>query len=196
MKIISQTPDQMIIADPSASGWIYGAVIMILGLIVGYFALSQKQEVTTIVTIGFLIVGFVVIMLNKSRTTTINKTSGQIILQKKSIIGSTSFNYAIADVAQVEIRERVSFRNPSPRSSGMALPRPNIVHQTILVFKDGTSVALEHAHSGPRVGIDIMGIPVSTELGRDNVTSIAEVIAMFIGVPFQNSGPGMLQPMS
>jgi len=115
-----------------------------------------------------------------------SKASGQVFYRKKRLIGGQDSTYAIADIFRIETRKQWRTENtpPSGNQSG-SMPQTLLVAQSVIVFKDGRELALDHqkTSSSTSVGsVTVMG-------GQGAETAIAARMAQFLNVPFQEIMP-------
>jgi hypothetical protein len=74
-----------------------------------------------------------------------NKGSGQVSYQKKRLIGAQDSTYSIADIFRIETRKQWRVQNTPPAANqGGSMPQPLLVAQSVIVFKDGRELALDH----------------------------------------------------
>jgi Tfp pilus assembly PilM family ATPase len=185
MKIVSQSTDELVLKEGSAQGVVVGAVFAIAGPLVWYF-LREQSPIVIWIALGLFIVGIVVVLLSSSITVTANKTTGQVLYQKKRLIGGQNTTYAIADIFRIETRKQWRIENtPAPGNQGSSMPQPVLVAQSVMVLKDGREVPLDHQKTSSRTsvgGVVLMG-------GQGAETAIAAQVAKFLGVPFQEIAP-------
>jgi hypothetical protein len=183
MKIVSQTSDELILKEGNASGMVLGIVFVIAGIGVGFY--SHAPNIIW-VAIGLFIIGLVSILLSSSITVDINKTNGQLVYQKKSLVKGKTTTYATADILRIETRKE--WRMEGSAASGnqsVSMPRQVLVSQSVIVFKDGTELPLDHQKnsSGMSVGSAVLMGGSGAEI------AIANQVANFLGVPFQEIAP-------
>jgi hypothetical protein len=186
MKITNQTADALALKEGDATGVMMGIVLVLVGVGLGVYT---RFVVGTPLwfALGLFVVGLVVVFMSSSITVDINKTSGQIVYQTKRIIGGKSATFAIGDVLRVETRK--SWRTESSNTGGnrgISVPREVLFSQSVIVFKDGQELALDRAKSSSS-GMSIgPGVMMS---GSGKEVAIANQVATFMGVPFQEVAP-------
>ncbi len=105
------------------------------------------------------------------------------------MIGTKDTAYAIADVFRIETRKQWQMQNaPSTGDGSPAAQTPTLVAQSVIVFKDGRELALDHQKTSSSMSMGsavIMG-------GQGAETALAAQVAKFLEVPFQEiMPPGM-----
>jgi Tfp pilus assembly PilM family ATPase len=185
MKIISQSSDELVLKEGSTSGIIVGAVLIVAGALAGYF-LRQSNPIVPWIALGLVVVGIVVILFSSSITVVANKASGQVLYQKKRLVGGNSSTYAIGEIFRIETRKQWRVENTPPSGNqGASMPQPVLVAQSVIVFKDGRELALDHQKTSSTTSVGsvvLMG-------GQGAETAIAAQVAKFLDVPFQEIAP-------
>jgi len=185
MKIISQSSDELVLKEGSASGIVMGVVLVIAGGLVEYF-LRQSNSYVIWIALALAVVGLVAILFSSSITVIANKANSQVVYQKKRLIGAQNSTYAIADIFRIETRKQWRVQNTPPAGNqGASMPQPVLVAQSVIVFKDGRELALDHQKNSSSTSIGsvvLMG-------GQGAETAIAAQVAKFLGVPFQEIAP-------
>src|ERR1700677_5022253 len=110
MKIVSQSADELVLKEGSATGIAIGVVFAIAGVFVGYRFHSANPYVIWI-ALAIVAVGVAVILLSSSITVSANKASGQLLYQKKRLIGGQNQTYAIAEIFRIETRKQWRMEN-------------------------------------------------------------------------------------
>ena len=181
MKIVNQTPDQMVLKDSNITGFFLGVLITFGAAFAAYrFYILFGKSNQLWISLGAVVVGLIVLLSSAAITLTINKIQNQIFFQQTRIIGTTSKTFNIQDALRVEMRK--AFTQTTTTGT---MRRQTLSYQSIIVFKDGNEVPLEsmkNSGSGSINGI-LMG-------GTGKELSMASQVASFIGVPFQEVGPG------
>ncbi len=194
MKIISQSSDQLVLQEGSASGIAVGVVFVIVGVLVGYF-LHQSNPIVIWIALAVVLLGLAVILFSASITVDANKAAGQISYQKKRLIGGRNSTYAIADVLRIETRKQWRVQNSPPAGDqNVSIPQPVLVWQSVVVFKDGRELPLDHQKTSSTTTIG----PAVLMGGQGAEVAIATQMANFLSVPFQeiappNIGMGVIQ---
>jgi Tfp pilus assembly PilM family ATPase len=185
MKIISQSSDELVLKEGSASGMVVGVVFAVAGVLAGYF-LRQSNPLVIWIALALVLIGCAVILFSSSITVIANKASGQVFYQKKRLVGGQNSTYAIGDIFRIETRKQWRVENtPPPGNQGASMPQPVLVAQSVIVFKDGRELPLDHQKTSSRTSVGsvvLMG-------GQGAETAIAAQVAKFLSVPFQEIAP-------
>lgn len=188
MKIISQTADELLLKEGGATaGRVLGAIFALVGAGIGVSLYSQGI-VIILFAAAFFVGGLLAILFGTSITVDMNKTSGQLTYQKKRLVGAKTTTYAMADVLRIETRKQWHTENTSTRgNTGISVPRQVLMAQSVMVFKDGTELPLDHQKNTSTVSSIASGVLMG---GSGAEAAIANQVASFLGVPFQEIGPG------
>jgi hypothetical protein len=189
MKIISQTDNELVLKEGSATGVTVGVAFALAGLGLAMYrstsaasAAASSSSILIWIAFGLVAIGIAVILLSSSITVGINKTGGQVSYQKKRLIGGSSATYAIADVFRIETRKAWQMQNNPPnQNQGRPTQQPVLVAQSVIVFKNGQEVPLDHQKTSSTMsagGAVLMS-------GQGTESAIANKVATFMGVPFQ-----------
>jgi hypothetical protein len=185
MKIVSQSADQLVMKEGSTTGIIFGAIFILVGAGVG-FKMRDANPYVIYIALAIVLGGLAAILFSSAITVDANKTSGQLLYQKKRIIGGSTATYAIADISRIETRKQWQVQNAPPAGTQNAtMPQPVLVAQSVIVFKDGREVPLDHQKNSSTMSSGsavVMG-------GQGAETAIAAQVAKFLGVPFQEIMP-------
>jgi hypothetical protein len=185
MKITSQSAEELVLKEGSTSGIIVGSGLIVAG-IAGGILLRAATPYAIWIALAAILIGIGVILFSSSITVVANRARGQISYEKKRIVGTQNSTYAIADVFRIETRKQWQVQNsaPSGNQSG-TIPQPVLVAQSVIIFKDGRELALDHqkTSSSTTVGsVVLMG-------GQGAETATAAQVANFLNVPFQEIAP-------
>jgi hypothetical protein len=185
MKIISQSSDELVLQEGSAAGIVVGAVLAVAGVLAWYF-LRQSNPLVIWFALAFVVIGLGTILFSSSITVVANRATGQLLYQKKQLVGGQDSKYAIADIFRIETRKqwRVE-RTQTSGDQGASVPQQVLVAQSVIVFKDGRELPLDHQKTSSSVGVGsvvLMG-------GQGRETAIAAQVATFLSVPFQEIAP-------
>jgi len=185
MKIISQSPDELILKEGSTSGIVLGVGLSVAGILAGYL-LRQSTPYAIWIGLAILLAGVAVVLFSSSITVTANKANGQLLYQKKRLVGGQDSTYAIADIFRIETRKQWQVQNTPPSGNQQAsIPQPVLVAQSVIVFKDGRQLPLDHQKNSSTTTVGsvvLMG-------GQGAETAIAAHVATFLNVPFQEIAP-------
>lgn len=179
VKIAKQTDTVLVLKSP-ALGWaLLGILILGIGVIqqtvmalhafdpaylathpYGIGAASFGTAVTLIIIGGFLI------WHSQSRRTVFDKTTGQMTIRATGFFRRSKIQYALVDIAQVEIREQ-------PQDQGVTKVT---WHHLRLLFKNGSRLAITNRQEQSTV---LFG---ASKLDKERL--MGQQIATFLGVPF------------
>jgi len=191
MKIVSQSSDELVLKEGSASGIFLGIIFALAGALAVYF-LHASSPVAMWIGLAFVVIGLGFVFFSSSITVDANKTSGQILYQTKRLIGGSSKTFAVADVLRIKTRKQWKMESGNNGGAGgrdASMPRQVLVSQSVIVFKDGQELPLDHqkdSSSGMSFG------PVGSTVlmgGQGKEMAIATQVANFLGVPFQEIAP-------
>jgi hypothetical protein len=185
MKIISQSADQLVMKEGSTSAIVVGAVIILAAAGVG-FKFRDANPYVIWIALAAILGGLALILFSSAITVTANKPGGQLLYQKKRIIGGSTVTYAIAEIFRIETRKQWRVENAPPASNqNVSMPQPVLVAQSVIVFKDGREVPLDHQKNSSTMSAGSMVVMG----GQGAETAIAAQVAKFLGVPFQEIMP-------
>jgi drug/metabolite transporter (DMT)-like permease len=105
MKITSQSSDELVLQEGSTSGIVVGAVLIVAGALAGYF-LRPSTPYAIWIALALALIGVAVILFSSSITVTAKRASGQLLYEKKRIVGAQNSTYAIADIFRIETRKQ------------------------------------------------------------------------------------------
>ena len=186
MKITNQTADVLSLKEGNVGGIIAGIVLPLIGIGIGVYTRFIPGAPLWI-AIGLFVVGILTVLFSSSIIVTIDKAASQIQYQTKRLVGGKAMTFTIGDVLRIETRK--SWRTENANNSGnrgVSMPRQVLVSQSVIVFKDGREVPLDH-QSGGSSGVSIG--PAVMMAGSGKEVAIANQVATFIGVPFQEIAP-------
>jgi hypothetical protein len=185
MKITSKTTDKLELKEGGAASIFIGSAFVVAGALVEIY-LRNSNSIAVWVGLGLVVVGIVVILFSSSITVNVDLGGGQLFYQKKRLLGTQNTTYAIADIFRIETRKQWQMQNaPSNGDRAPAMQQPVLVAQSVIVFKDGRELALDHQKSSSSMsagGMVLMG-------GQGAETAIAAQVAEFLKVPFQEIAP-------
>jgi len=185
MKIASQSQDEMVLQEGSTQGMIVGGVLVVAGPFAWYF-LHEANPVVVWIALALVVIGVVVILFASSITVTANKASGKLSYQKKRLVGAQNYTYAIGDVFRIETRKQWRMENRSQSGNqGAPAQQPVLVAQSVIIFKDGKELALDHQKTSSTTQIG--GAVLMS--GQANESAMAAQVAQFLNVPFQEIAP-------
>ncbi len=182
MKIERQTSDELILTEGSTAGLIVGAALVVGGAVVGYL-LRQQSPYAVWIGLALSVIGIGIILFASSITVRADKKSGQLHYEKKRIVGAKNSSYAIGDVFRIETRKQWRVDNTSQDNQNMQ--QPQLVAQSVIVFKNGSELALDHQKTSSTTTVG--GVALMSGQGAE--TALAAQVAQFLGVPFQEIMP-------
>jgi hypothetical protein len=183
MKIVSQSSDELVMTEGSASGIVVGVVFVVAGGLTGVF-LRQSIPYATWISLAMVLIGIGIVLFASSITVSASRKSGQLVYEKKRLAGGKTTNYAIADIFRIETRKQWRVDNTPPQGN-QQMPQPTLVAQSVIVFKNGSELALDHQKTSSTTSVGSM---VMTG-GQAAESAIAAQVAQFLGVPFQEIMP-------
>jgi Tfp pilus assembly PilM family ATPase len=159
--------------------------LVVAGPFVWYF-LHESNPVVVWIALALVVIGVVVILFASSITVTANKANGKLSYQKKRLVGAQNYTYAISDVFRIETRKQWRMENRSqPGNQGAPAQQPVLVAQSVIVFKDGKELALDHQKTSSTTQIG--GAVLMS--GQANESAMAAQVAQFLNVPFEEIAP-------
>jgi len=182
MKITSQSTNELVLTEGSTSGIIVGVAFITAGVLAELF-LRQNGPLVTWIGLGMIVIGIVIVLFSSSITVVMNKTSGRVDYQKKRMLGGKNATYLIADIFRIETRKQWQMQNTG--QSGNLPPQRVLVAQSVMVFRDGRELPLDHQKTSSSTSVGgavLMG-------GQGAETAIAAQVAAFLNVPFQEIMP-------
>jgi len=189
MKIITQTDSEMLLKEGSGFNYVFSVGFMFFGIAMGYMMsrADTPHGIAYIFPIILFFVGLLWFLFVPSIMLNINKISGQIIYQKKRIMGTKISNYAITDVSSVETRKNWQVVNvKNQRQQGFSVsPRFQLIIQSFLILKDGIKLNLESGHNIVQRSSTVN----SSNFFTEDEVSTAKRVANFLGVSFKEIEP-------
>ena len=191
MKIVSQSSDKMVLHEGSFQGIAIGIACVIAGVLAAYF-LHATQPIALWIGLGAVLLGVGVICFASSITVDATKSKDQIVYQKKRIVGAKTTSYAISDVLRIETRKQWRMENAGqPNREQAATQQPVLVAQSVIVFKSGQELPLDHQKTSSSTQIG--GAVLMSGQGKES--AMANSVATFLGVPFQEIMPPNMMGM-
>src|ERR1035438_8785617 len=144
MKVISQSADELVLQEGSTQGIVVGAALIVAGGFAGY-KFHAASPIAIWIALALVVIGIGIILFSSSITVKANKSSGQLSYEKKRLIGAKNSTYAIANVLRIETRRQWRVENTVPsQDRADSMPQPMLVSQSVIVFKDGRELPLDH----------------------------------------------------
>ena len=113
MKIVSQSSDEMVLHEGNIQGIVIGVACIVAGVLAAYF-LHATKPIAVWIGLGAVALGVGVICFASSITVNASKSKGQLLYEKKRLIGAKSSTYAIADILRIETRKQWRVDNTRP----------------------------------------------------------------------------------
>ncbi len=192
MKIVSQSSDEMVLHEGSFQGIAIGVVCVIAGILAAYF-LHATKPMAVWIGLGAVVLGVSVICFASSITVGATKSKDQLLYEKKRIVGAKSDTYKISDVLRIETRKqwRMEGGGAQPNRQTANQPQPVLVAQSVIVFKSGKELPLDHQKNSS--SMQVGGAVLMS--GQGSETAMANRVAAFLGVPFQEIMPPNMMGM-
>jgi hypothetical protein len=192
MKIVSQSSDEIVLHEGSWQGLVVGAMCVIGGVLAAYFLHSTKPMALWI-GLAAVALGAGVICFASSITVGATKSRDQLVYEKKRLVGAKTDTYKISDILRIETRKqwRIQGAGGPPNRDTPNPPQPVLVAQSVIVFKSGKELPLDHQKNSSSMQ---MGAAVLMS-GQGAETAIANRVAAFLGVPFQEIMPPNMMGM-
>jgi hypothetical protein len=192
MKIVSQSADEMVLHEGSWQGLVVGAMCVLAGALGAYFLHSTKPMALWI-GLAAVALGVGVICFASSITVGATKSRDQLVYEKKRMVGAKTDTYKISDVLRIETRKqwRIQGAGGPPNRDTANPPQPVLVAQSVIVFKSGKELPLDHQKNSSSMQ---MGSAVLMS-GQGAETAMANRVATFLGVPFQEIMPPNMMGM-
>ncbi len=184
MKIVSQTADVMVLKEGSAKGVLTGVILAVAGIGIASYA-HFSPSVPLWVGLALALVGVGMVLFSSSIEVNIDKAAGQVAYRTKRMVGGSAAAYAVADVLRIETRQMWQAQNGAAGNRGMSMAQQTIVSQSVMVMKDGREIPLDHQNTPSNFGVGAGILMAGT--GRE--AAIANQVATFLGVPFQEVAP-------
>jgi hypothetical protein len=174
MKIVNQTTDQIVLKEGYSILWILiDTAFFILGGFFTYKTLTTSGNIfanNNWLWPVFSIFGLLLFLFIYSITIIFDKTNNQIKYTKKWLVHKQLSSYAINDVLRIETRKEWRSSTQKGRTY------PVLYFKSLILFKDGQELPLDHERQ-----VSLSGT------GKEAV--VANQIATFLGVPFQQVDP-------
>jgi hypothetical protein len=165
---------------------------VIAGVLGAYFLHSSKPMALWI-GLAAVALGVGVICFASSITVGATKSRDQLVYEKKRIVGAKTDTYKISDVLRIETRKqwRIQGAGGPPNRDTANPPQPVLVAQSVIVFKSGKELPLDHQKnsSSTQIGSAVL------MSGQGSETAMANRVATFLGVPFQEIMPPNMMGM-
>ncbi|MDO8552248.1 MAG: hypothetical protein Q7S01_01810 [bacterium] len=184
MKIALQTQDQLVLKDGGVKDWVRvfnGFWAALITSVFIYMILSSMDFATAftntnqlVVIVGLLptllmifVAGVYFILWACWASLAIDWTHEEIVLTKRGVFKSTEQTFKFTNIASVELTRLLQRRTRNHRNLSV------LVHQVVLVSKDGIRVSFGH------------------QSDDSTIPGIAKIIAEFLKVPLQEVTPNL-----
>lgn len=176
MKIKNQSAEEIVFTDAvTAIPW-FCSIFIIVGIYLGYDAHTKHESL--VFSLAFIVLGIGTFLISQNRIVRINKSSGKITIQTKSVIKNTITTVDIAQVEQIHLQLYPQYSN-SNRNNTTNVSNVIMMSQLNLYLKNGSSIPLERA-TGKMQSI---GTNLETS-GQKGVTEGIQ-LSTFLNIPFQ-----------
>jgi hypothetical protein len=184
MKIISQTSDELLLQEGNVSGMLIGGGFLIVAGVAAFYRHTNPNIIW--LALAFALVGIGVLLFSSSITVKASRSSGQVFYQKKRLIGGKNVTYPINDILRIETRRQWRLENTqNPGNQEGNMPQPVLVAQSVIVLKNGNEVPLDHQKTSSNTSVG--GVVLMSGQGKE--IAMANQVAEFLGVPFQEISP-------
>ena len=183
MKITQDTQTYLECKKSALVGYIVAGLLMIGGVVAVILMLIQSASDWWLGLIA-LIIGVVILLLNKSITLIADGNLRQIRIAKKSLLGASDNAYSFNDIKEVMIEED---RNYERDTDGDRKER--ITYVLIFNFNNGYQEAI-NLTPGTSSNVSVGGLNMSRFSQNNAVMRIGQRMAEVIGVPFNHKWRG------
>jgi hypothetical protein len=191
MKIMSQSSDEMVLHEGSIQGMVVGIALVIAGVLGAYF-LHGSKPIALWIGLAAMVVGAGIVCFASSITVGVTKSKDQLVYEKKRLVGAKTDTYKISDVLRIETRKQWRIENATPGNrDNPNPPQPVLVAQSVIVFKSGKELPLDHQKNSS--SMQVGGAVLMS--GQGSETAMANRVAEFLGVPFQEIMPPNMMGM-
>jgi hypothetical protein len=182
MKITKISSDELELQEGRAQGLTIGIILIVAAAPAGIYL---PNPFALWIAGGLAVVGVAAILLSSSITVSASKTSGLIRFEKKRLIGARDSTFAISDVFRIETRKEWQMNHAPTGDPNQQVQQPVLVAQSVVVFKDGRELALDHQKTSSTISA---GSAVLMS-GQGAETAMAAQVAKFLEVPFAEIAP-------
>ena len=182
MKITQDTQTYLECKKSALVGYIVAGLLMIGGVVAVILMLIQSASDWWLGLIA-LIIGVVILLLNKSVTLIADGNLRQIRIAKKSLLGASDNAYSFNDIEEVMIEEDRDYEQDSDGDRKM-----RITYFLIFNFNNGYQEAIKLSSGSSNFSVG--GINMSRFSQNNAVMRIGQRMAEVIGVPFNHKRRG------
>ena len=182
MKITQDTQTYLECKKSALVGYIVAGLLMIGGVVAVILMLIQSASDWWLGLIA-LIIGIVILLLNKSITRIADGNLRQIRIAKKSLLGASDNAYSFNDIKEVMIEEDRDYERDSDGDRKM-----RITYVLIFNFNNGYQEAIKLSSGSSNFSVG--GINMSRFSQNNAMMRIGQRMAEVIGVPFNHKRRG------
>lgn len=182
MKITQDTQTYLECKKSALVGYIVAGLLMIGGVVAVILMLIQSASDWWLGLIA-LVIGIVILLLNKSITLIADGNLRQIRIAKKSLLGASDNAYSFNDIKEVMIEEDRDYERDSDGDRKM-----RITYVLIFNFNNGYQEAIKLSSGSSNFSVG--GINMSRFSQNNAVMRIGQRMAEVIGVPFNHKRRG------
>ena len=182
MKITQDTQTYLECKKSALVGYIVAGLLMIGGVVAVILMLIQSASDWWLGLIA-LVIGVVILLLNKSITLIADGNLRQIRIAKKSLLGASDNAYSFNDIKEVMIEEDRDYERDSDGDR-----KERITYVLIFNFNNGYQEAIKLSSGSSNFSVG--GINMSRFSQNNAMMRIGQRMAEVIGVPFNHKRRG------
>ena len=182
MKITQDTQTYLECKKSALVGYIVAGLLMIGGVVAVILMLIQSASDWWLGLIA-LVIGVVILLLNKSITLIADGNVRQIRIAKKSLLGASDNAYSFNDIKEVMIEEDRDYERDSDGDR-----KEKITYVLIFNFNNGYQEAINLSSGSSNFSVG--GLNMSRFSQNNAVMRIGQRMAEVIGVPFNHKRLG------
>ena len=183
MKITQDTQTYLECKKSALVGYIVSGLLMVGGVAAVILMLMQSASQWWLGLIA-LVIGIVILLLNKSITLIADGNIRQIRIAKKSLLGASDNSYSFNDIKDVMIEEDRDYDRDSDGDR-----KERITYVLIFNFNNGYQEAI-NLRPGTSSNVSVGGLNMSRFSQNNAVMRIGQRMAEVIGVPFNHKRRG------
>ena len=183
MKITQDTQTYLECKKSALVGYIVSGLLMVGGVAAVILMLMQSASQWWLGLIA-LVIGIVILLLNKSITLIADGNIRQIRIAKKSLLGASDNSYSFNDIKDVMIEEDRDYDRDSDGDR-----KERITYVLIFNFNNGYQEAI-NLTPGTSSNVSVGGLNMSRFSQNNAVMRIGQRMAEVIGVPFNHKRRG------
>ena len=183
MKITQDTQTYLECKKSALVGYIVSGLLMVGGVVAVILILMQSASQWWLGLIA-LVIGIVILLLNKSITLIADANVRQIRITKKSLLGASDNSYSFNDIKDVMIEEDRDYDRDSDGDR-----KERITYVLIFNFNNGYQEAI-NLTPGTSSNVSVGGLNMNRFSQNNVVMRIGQRMAEVIGVPFNHKRRG------